>query len=51
MGHKVNPQIFRLGISVDWNYQLKDPLLANIYVYKMIKNLAIQYSVPYSSYM
>lgn len=50
MGHKVNPQIFRLGISVDWNYQLKDPLLANIYVYKMIKNLAIQYSVPYSSY-
>jgi len=38
MGHKVNPAIFRIGISVDWKYQLRDPLLANIFIYKLIKN-------------
>jgi hypothetical protein len=50
MGHKVNPQIFRLGISVDWKYQLRDPLLANIFIYKLVKNLMTQYTVPYTTY-
>jgi len=50
MGHKVNPENFRLGISVDWKYQLRDPLLANIFVYKMVKNMFLQYSAPYVSY-
>jgi hypothetical protein len=47
MGHKISPEIFRLGISVDWNYQLRDPLLANVVVYKTIKNLFWKYSAPY----
>jgi len=37
MGHKINPEIFRLGVSLDWKYQLRDPLLANVIVYKMSK--------------
>ena len=37
MGHKINPEIFRLGTSLDWKYQLRDPLLANITIYKTIK--------------
>nr|ADD25161.1 ribosomal protein S3 [Didymium iridis]ADD25162.1 ribosomal protein S3 [Didymium iridis] len=47
MGHKINPQIFRLGVSIDWNYQLRDPLLANVIVYKTVKNLFWKYSAPY----
>jgi hypothetical protein len=47
MGHKINPTIYRLGTSVDCKYQLRDPLLANIYIYKMVKNIALQYTAPY----
>jgi hypothetical protein len=47
MGHKVNPTIFRLGISVDWKYQLRDPLLSNIHIYKTMRNLMMRYTVPY----
>jgi len=47
MGHKINPEIFRLGVSLDWKYQLRDPLLANVIVYKTVKNLFWKYSAPY----
>jgi hypothetical protein len=50
MGHKVNPNIYRLGITLDWKYQLREPLLANIYLSKLTKNLITQYSVPYNTY-
>jgi hypothetical protein len=49
MGHKINPNIFRVGISVDWKYQLRDPLLANVSIYKTVKNLFSKYSAPYVS--
>jgi len=50
MGHKIHPDIFRLGISKDWQYQLRDPLLANVFIYKTVKKLFLQYSAPYVSY-
>lgn len=50
MGHKVHPDVFRLGISKDWQYQIKDPLLANIFIFKTINNLFKNYSAPYISY-
>jgi hypothetical protein len=50
MGHKVNPEIFRLGHSVDWKYQLRDPLLANIFVYRTVKKMFLQYSAPHVRY-
>lgn len=49
MGHKINPNIFRVGISVDWKYQLRDPLLANVSIYKTVKSLFSKYSAPYVS--
>jgi hypothetical protein len=50
MGHKINPQIFRLGTSVDWKYQLRDPLLANIFIYRLVRSLVFRYSAPYIRY-
>jgi len=47
MGHKVNPENFRVGYSVDWKCQLRDPLLANLMIYKTIKRLSLHYSAPY----
>jgi hypothetical protein len=50
MGHKIHPDTFRLGISKDWQYQLRDPLLANVFIYKTVKKLFFHYSAPYVSY-
>jgi hypothetical protein len=50
MGHRVNPLFFRLGFSKDWSYQLRDPLLMNIFIYRLIRSLVFQYSAPYTSY-
>nr|ADZ99057.1 ribosomal protein S3 [Physarum polycephalum] len=50
MGHKIHPDIFRLGISKDWQYQLRDPLLANVFIYKTVKKMFLKYSAPYVSY-
>jgi hypothetical protein len=50
MGHKINPQIYRLGTSVDWKYQLRDPLLANIFIYRLVRSLVFQYSAPYTTF-
>jgi len=50
MGHRVNPLFFRLGLSKDWSYQLRDPLLMNIFIYRLIRSLVFQYSAPYTSY-
>jgi hypothetical protein len=47
MGHKVNPETFRIGASVDLKYQLRDPLLANLMIYKTIKSLSLRYAAPY----
>jgi hypothetical protein len=50
MAHKVNPYIFRAQISRVAPYQLTDPLLANIFLYRMIKSFVFHYSAPYVSY-
>jgi hypothetical protein len=49
MGHKINPSTFRLGTSIDWKFQVRDPLLANITIYKTVKKLFMEYSAPYVS--
>lgn len=50
MGHRINPLFFRIGFSKDWSYQLRDPLLMNIFIYRLIRSLVFQYSAPYTSY-
>lgn len=50
MGHKINPNVFRLGISIDYRYQIRDKLLANIFIFRLIKSLLFQYSAPYVDY-
>ena len=47
MGHKVNPITFRINISLDSKTQLKDDYLANIFIFRLIKNIIMRYSVPY----
>jgi hypothetical protein len=49
MGHKINPETFRLGTSIDWKFQVKDDLLANITIYKTVKKMFMEYSAPYVS--
>jgi hypothetical protein len=50
MGHKIHPDKFRLGGSKDWQYQVRDPLLTNVFLHKTVRNLFLQYSAPYVSY-
>jgi hypothetical protein len=50
MGHKIHPDKFRLGISKDWQYQVRDPLLANVFISKTVRHLFSDYSAPYVSY-
>ncbi len=47
MGNRVNPEHFRLGITTTWDYYIRDPLLANIFIYRLVKNILYKYSTPY----
>lgn len=48
MGHKVNPDIFRLGVSKKWSYQLRTNknFIKNLFIFKLLKNLFINYNIP-----
>ena len=48
MGHKVNPDIFRLGITKTWSYQLRTNrnFIKNLFLFRMLKNLFVNYNIP-----
>ena len=49
MGHRINPTIHRLGGPIDWSYQLRDPLLLNLFLYRLIRSIVVYYSAPYTT--
>jgi hypothetical protein len=48
MGHKVNPDIFRLGVSKTWVFQLRTNknFIKNLFLFKFLKNLFMNYTIP-----
>lgn len=50
MGHKINPNIFRLGISRRWKYQIKKDYLLNINLRRFLKSLFWDYTVKLTTY-
>ena len=48
MGHKVNPDIFRLGVSKTWIFQLRTNknFIKNLFLFKFLKNLFMNYTIP-----
>ena len=49
MGHKVNPLVFRLGISNDWEYSFKEPKnwLTSYLIYQLVNNQFMNYTTPH----
>ncbi|RYE05329.1 MAG: hypothetical protein EOP33_06465 [Rickettsiaceae bacterium] len=48
MGHKVNPDIFRLGVTKTWSYQLRTNknFIKNLFIFRLLKNLFVNYNIP-----
>ena len=49
MGHKVNPDIFRLGFSKTWIFQLRTNknFIKNLFLFKFLRNLFMNYTIPF----
>ena len=49
MGHKVNPLVFRLGISNDWESSLKEPKnwMVSYLIYQLVSKQFMNYTTPH----
>ncbi|RYY00084.1 MAG: hypothetical protein EOO35_00625, partial [Cyanobacteriota bacterium] len=49
MGHKVNPDIFRLGVSKTWVFQFRTNknFIKNLFLFKFLRNLFMNYTIPF----
>lgn len=49
MGHKVNPLVFRLGISNTWSYNFKEPKnwIVSYLIYQLVSNHFLRYTIPH----
>jgi len=51
MGHKVNPQIYRLGASQGWSYQLSARQgISSIFIHRLVHAVFLKYTLPHFSW-
>lgn len=51
MGHKVNPQIYRLGASQGWSYQLNARQgISSIFIHRLVHAVFLKYTLPHFSW-